>query len=448
MEAAEVRATWLILIWLAFALPVIWWLLQHREWPSLGHLRGARHRHPGHPEDCPLCRQVAGQAGCPDLAVVEHVVEPWSARKSRRGRKKVLETEGVACPNPGCAYEGIGDSAIHAIVGDGKRGVTDEIQYWRCQCCGRSFSSRWGTPLYGLKTPPRRVAEAMTALAEGVDVSAAHRIFGHDERTLSEWLGKGGRHAERLHERLMDQLQCGHVQLDELATRVRSCVERVWVWVAIDARTKVVPVAHIGRRKRDDAMVVVHQLKGRLAAGCVPIFTTDGLAAYYRAITAHFGRAIEQPGQRQPIWQVDPGLLYGQLHKIRNGRRLKYVISQVVCGTRDRFRSAMRQLGFSDRVQTAYVERFNLFLRETVAPLSRRTWSQAQTEQGLSHYLHWSLACYHLVKPHEGLRERVGEGGRRYRPRTPAKVALRGAMAARITTRPWTIRDILNYRLM
>jgi hypothetical protein len=187
-------------------------------------------------------------------------------------------------------------------------------------------------------------------------------------------------------------------------------------------------------------MVFVHQLKQRLAAECMPIFTTDGLAAYYRAITAHFGRAIEQPGQRSPIWQVDPGLLYGQLHKIRNGRKLKYVITQVVCGTRDRFRSAMQGLGFSGRVQTAYVERFNLFLRETVAPLSRRTWSLAQTEEGLSHYLHWSLACYHLVRPHEALRERVGEGGRRYRPRTPA-------MAAGISTRPWTVHDILNYRL-
>jgi IS1 family transposase len=257
---------------------------------------------------------------------------------------------------------------------------------------------------------------------------------------LSEWLAKCGRHAERLHERLFVECQCAHVQLDELVTRVRSCVERVWVWVAIDARTKIVPVIHIGRRKRDDAMVFVHHLKDRLAAGSVPIITTDGLAAYYRAITSHFGRYVDQPNKRQTEWQVDPGLLYGQLHKIRKGRRLKYVVSKIVCGTRDRFRSAMRQLGFSGRVQTAYVERFNLFLRETVAPLSRRTWSQAQTEEGLSHHVHWSLVCYHLVKPHEALRERAGEGGRRYRPRTPA-------MAAGISTRPWAVRDILNYRL-
>jgi hypothetical protein len=294
----------------------------------------------------------------------------------------------------------------------------------------------------------------MTAFAEGVDVSAAHRIFRHDERTLSDWLGKGGRHAERLHDQLFRECQCAHVQLDELATRVRTCLERVWVWVVIDAQTKIVPVVHIGRRKKDDAMAVVHpqqpgagRLKGRLATGCVPIITTDGLAAYYRAITAHFGRTIEQPHKRQGDWQVDPGLLYGQLNKIRNGRRLKYVVSKIVCGTRNQFRSAMQGLGFSGRVQTAYVERFNLFLRETevarwgaMAPLSRRTWSLAQSEEGLSHHLHWSLVCYHMVRPHEALRERVVEGGRRYRARTPA-------MAARISSRPWAVRDILNYRL-
>jgi hypothetical protein len=119
-------------------------------------------------------------------------------------------------------------------------------------------------------------------------------------------------------------------------------------------------------------MVFVHpqqpgagRLKDRLAAGSVPIITTDGLAAYYRAITSHFGRYVDQPCHRQPIWQVDPGLLYGQLHKIRNGRKLKYTISRVVCGTRERFRSAMQGLGFSGRVQTSYVERFNLLLRET-----------------------------------------------------------------------------------
>jgi IS1 family transposase len=280
-------------------------------------------------------------------------VEPWSTHKSKWGRKKVLDTDVVACPNLECKYVGNGDSAVHAIVGDGHRGVTDDIPYWRCQCCQKRFSSRLGTPLYRLKTPPKRVTEAMTAFAEEVDVSAAHRIFGHDERTLSDWLKKGWRHAAQIQERLLRDLHCGHVQLDELVTRVRSCLDRVWVWVSVDSRTKLIPAMHIGRRKRDDAMRFVHRLKGRLAEECVPIITTDGLSSYFTAITAHFLRHVDQPGKPKPDWQVDPRLLYGQLHKIRQGRKLKHAITEVVCGTRDAFRQGLQALGFSGRVNTA-----------------------------------------------------------------------------------------------
>ena len=103
------------------------------------------------------------------------------------------------------------------------------------------------------------------------------------------------------------------------------------------------------------------------------------------------------------------------------------------------FRRGLQTLGFSGRVNTAYIERLNLFLRETVAPLSRRTWSLAQTPASLTHYLDWGLICYNLARPHEALRVPVGEGGRRYRQRTPA-------MAAGISSRPWAIREILEYR--
>jgi hypothetical protein len=62
MEAAQKHIAGLVLVGLAIALPVIWWLVRHREWPSVGRVGGERHRHPGHPEDCPLCRQASEQA--------------------------------------------------------------------------------------------------------------------------------------------------------------------------------------------------------------------------------------------------------------------------------------------------------------------------------------------------------------------------------------------------
>ena len=91
------------------------------------------------------------------------------------------------------------------------------------------------------------------------------------------------------------------------------------------------------------------------------------------ALTAHFGQWLPQPGTRWPVWQVDPTLLYGQLHKVKVGYRLKAMYTVAVCGTRAQLRTALGALHFTGRIMTAYVERVNLTLREHIPPLSRRT---------------------------------------------------------------------------
>jgi hypothetical protein len=64
-----------------------------------------------------------------------------------------VNTEGFACPNQQCAYFGITDARVHALVGDGKHGRAEQIQSFRCQACRSTFTSRRNTPLYRLKTP-------------------------------------------------------------------------------------------------------------------------------------------------------------------------------------------------------------------------------------------------------------------------------------------------------
>jgi hypothetical protein len=102
-------------------------------------------------------------------------VRPWPEVKSRRGAPKRINTEGFACPNHLCPYFGITDAHIHALVGDGKHGHAEQIQTFRCQVCHTTFSARRHTPLYCLKTPSHQVAMVLTALAEGLDASAAER---------------------------------------------------------------------------------------------------------------------------------------------------------------------------------------------------------------------------------------------------------------------------------
>jgi transposase InsO family protein len=115
------------------------------------------------------------------------------------------------------------------------------------------------------------------------------------------------------------------------------------------------------------------------------------------------------------------------------------------CGTREALRATLCGLGLSGKLNTAFVERVNLTVRQSVAALIRRTWSMMQEAPQLLLHLEWWRAYYHFVRPLESLREVLAQpierGGKRlpqrYRQRTPA-------MAAGLTSRRWTVRDLLT----
>jgi hypothetical protein len=128
------------------------------------------------PDDCPACRLASARSSGAGPASAH--VRPWREVKSRRGAPKRVNTEGFACPNQQCAYFGITDAHIYALVGDGKHGRAEQIQTFRCQACRTTFSARRDTPLYRLKTPSQQIAVLLSALAEGLDPSAAERVAG------------------------------------------------------------------------------------------------------------------------------------------------------------------------------------------------------------------------------------------------------------------------------
>ena len=244
-------------------------------------------------------------------------VRPWSEVKSRRGAPKRIPTEGFACPNQQCPYFGITDARVHALVGDGTHGRAEQIQTFRCQACRTTFSARRDTPLYRLKTPSQQVAQVLSALAEGLDPSAAERVFGFRQATITRWLTRAGEHAQALHERSFRHLWLPHLQLDELRTRLRSSQQVQWLWLAIDPRTKLLPVLELGPRTQHMAHTVIHSLRQILAPDCLPIFTSDGLNLYFYALTAHFGHWLQvgRRGRKVLRWHVAEGLIYGQVRK-------------------------------------------------------------------------------------------------------------------------------------
>jgi transposase InsO family protein len=163
--------------------------------------------------------------------------------------------------------------------------------------------------------------------------------------------------------------------------------------------------------------------------------------------SAHFGQWLEVVcrGRNVRRWEVAASLIYGQVKKCYRRRKLVRVSHLMRLGTEDALKVALQQLGFSGRLNTAFIERVNLTVRHGVAALARRTWATAQQSPHLLAHLEWWRAYYHFVRPHEALRvslvqprERGGKRlAQRYRQRTPA-------MAAGRTHRRWTAREVLS----
>jgi IS1 family transposase len=444
----------LLVVCLLLSLALLWRLDWFHLRPSSSRGKAKRSTlqrllQPRCPDDCPACRlaSTASSGGGPMPAPVR----PWPEVKSRRGAPKRIDTQGFACPNRKCLYFGITDAHIHALVGDGKHGQAEQIQTFRCQACRTTFSARRDTPLYRLKTPSHQVAVVLSALAEGLDASAAERVFGYRQATITTWLSRAGEHAHTLHERFFCHLHLPHLQLDELRTRLRCATQVLWLWLAIDPCTKILPVLSLGPRTQHMAHLLIHSLRQILAPGCLPLFTSDGLNFYFYALTAQFGHWLEvrRRGRKVFQWQVAAGLIYGQVKKSYRRRKLVRVTHVMRLGTEAALKASLQGMGFSGRLNTAFIERVNLTVRHGVSALTRRTWATAQQTPQLLAHLEWWRAYYHFVRPHASLRVALvqprARGGKllaqRDLQRTPA-------MAAGRTNRRWTAREVLSYPLL
>ncbi len=163
----------------------LYWLHHKPPHSRVGtiHTKIQRLLKPPTPLDCPACRLSSTLSS--DVEPAPLPVRPWREVKSRRGAPKRINTQGFACPNRQCPYFGFTDADIHALVGDGTHGRAEQIQTFRGPACHNTFSARRHTPLYRLKTPSQQVARVLTARAFGLDPSAAERVFGYRQATIT-----------------------------------------------------------------------------------------------------------------------------------------------------------------------------------------------------------------------------------------------------------------------
>ncbi|HKA55705.1 MAG TPA: helix-turn-helix domain-containing protein, partial [Candidatus Binatia bacterium] len=183
-----------------------------------------------------------------------------------------------------------------------------------------------------------------------------------------------------------------------------------------------------------------------------PLFLTEGLKDYGTAFLSHFGQWM-QPARRRdkgplpkPRWMPVPQLLYAQVVKSYRRRRIVGVKYRVVFGTMERVAPILAACGW--KINTAFVERLHLDIRQRVAAVGRRVNTLCKGEDGLRHQLTVYHAYDNFCLPHASLRQPLvvpessnGRGSAKvWRPCTPA-------MAAGLTDHVWSLKEVLLYRV-
>src|SRR5216683_818668 len=245
-------------------------------------------------------------------------------------------------------------------------------------------------------------------------------------------------------------LKAGELSEEEAIERLEGA--RPWVWTAIDPVSKLLLAIEVGPRTVAMAQRVVHRVSQRFASGCMPAWFSDGFKGYLPAILNHFGLWMHRARRQdkgpwpKPRWMPLPGLLYAQVVKSYRRRRLVGVQHRVVFGTRLAIEQLLAACGWT--MNTAFIERLNLDIRQRVAASGRRVNTLCQGESGLRDQLALFQVYHNFVLPHASLRQPLlipeatnGYGSAKvWRPCTPA-------MAAGLTDHVWSLKEVLFYRV-
>src|SRR5262249_22926316 len=148
----------------------------------------------------------------------------------------------------------------------------------------------------------------------------------------------------------------------------------------------------------------------------------------------------------KPRWLPLPALRYAQVVKSYRRRRLVGVTHRVVIGTQLAIEQVLAACGWT--INTAFVERLNLDIRQRVAAIGPRVNTLCQGEARLRDQLALFQVYHKVVLPRVKLGQRLlipeasnGQGSTKFwQPCTPA-------MAAGLTDHIWSLKEVLLYRV-
>ncbi len=272
----------------------------------------------------------------------------------------------VVCPNGECEQHGRHDSGNVVLHGFSKvKG--GRCRRYRCTACGKTFGIRTGTPYQRLQHAMVRFDRVAALSVEGVNKSAIARLEGLSWNTVARWLELAAALARRFNTKHLRGHELVELQLDELNTFLQSRKQQAWVFAGIDVWSRLWPATLVGSRTYRNTRRFVRRVADASHSGGTPLITTDGFRFYTPTIRRVFGFGC---------------VLAQVIKKIRRNRVVR-VGTKLVVGSEWRLADALAESEDSTKLNTSFIERLNLTIRQGCAYLRRRSPCHARKKRTL-----------------------------------------------------------------
>lgn len=212
----------------------------------------------------------------------------------------------------------------------------------------------------------------------------------------------------------------------------------MWIWTAIDAKTRLLINFFVGDRTLESCRQFMEKLTATLS-GEKPLFTSDELISYATMLKEIYSETIApeptgKPGiPRNPKKVVHEDLDYGTVHKTRENGKVVKVEKKIVFGDMARIMERLNDSP-SRTINTSFVERLNGILRQMDAHLKRKALTFAKVIRWFKAKLALVAAYYNFCRSHGTLSR---NSDRSTTPRTPA-------MVAGVADHLWNIDELLG----
>jgi len=252
----------------------------------------------------------------------------------------------------------------------------------------------------------------------GIDKSSISRITGLSWTTIERWLEIAALYAHNFNEQYRKGYHIKEVHVDEIRTFVDSKKNVQWLFTAMEGSTRLWISAVLGSRTYKNVkkclfqIILTSRISGRV------LLTTDGFDMDRWIVKRYLSNCF----------------IYGQVIKKRRNNRICSVQRTLCSGRKSDLEYSLDNSEDSTTLNTSFVERHNLTIRQGCAYLRRRTSSYAKDKGCLKDQLELFQCYTNFIRPHSALK--CGA-----EVRTPAKQA--GLVGGNLS-----FRDIFSLNLV